>query len=133
MELKNKCYFEEKNKPLSKSYTQMKGKGRTLSFLEKVEKYLIEEAKIQFPKTPEWSEMDNYRQLRNCIVHSQGTLTLSRSDQFLKDTYVSLNSQYLEISSGFYGDEVIFHQGFCELSITTVDTFFQQLYGYKDF
>lgn len=133
VELKTKCHYEEKQKQLPKSFMKMKVRGRNLSFLEKAEKYLIEEAKNEFPKTPEWTEIDNYRKLRNCIIHNQGTLTLSDNDQFLRNVYIPRHPQYLEIAFGLYGYEVILHRGFCGEVIDTVDTFFQQLYGYKSF
>jgi hypothetical protein len=36
--------------------------------------YLIKVAQAAFPETPEWQDLDNYRLLRNALVHAQGNV-----------------------------------------------------------
>ena len=99
--------------------------GRNI--IKKAERYLEKLVGISFPKTPQWKEMEDYRKLRNCVVHNQGYLTPSNDDKYLRDTYIP-HHPYLSIQPGIYGDEVVFRQGFCESVIDTIRMCFEQLH-----
>jgi len=122
-ELKDTCQVVEKQKGLSLSLNEIRAPG---GIIGKVKKYLEKLARISFPSTPEWDELKDLWKLRNCVVHSQGYLTSNRDD-YLRSQYIPKCKGYLSVSSDIYGDEVIFHRGFCERVIEIVNICFQQL------
>ena len=125
-ELVHVCRSLKEQKNLLLSLSDIYARGGNI--IEKVKKYLQGLAGISFPDTSEWREMDDYRKLRNCIVHRQGSLTSKGADKYLRDTYIP-HQPYLSTQDGLYGDEVFFHKGFCEKVVETVSTCFQQLYA----
>ena len=127
VELNTTCYRRKEQDGLAKSLEDIRGPDKSIG---RARKYLREIAGIRFPDKPEWAEMKNYQKLRNCIVHSQGTLSSCRNANYLRNDYIPRHS-YLDIGSGLYGEEVMLLKGFCEEVIQTIDSFFQRLYGYK--
>jgi len=122
-ELKNICGHVEKrdNLPLSLDDISVRG-----GFTEKIEKYLERLARVKFPRTFEWAELENYRKLRNCVMHNQGQLASGRvkDNKHLRDMYIPNQSPLLSIDDN---DTVIFNQGFCERVIDTLDACISQL------
>lgn len=56
--------------------------------IQRARLYLTKVAKISLPGTPEWNDLNDYRLLRNALVHAQGSLEendkLSRIEQLQK-------------------------------------------------
>lgn len=90
--------------------------------LEKFQNYFADVLQIYFPgDTPQWQEIQNYRDLRNCIVHNHGKLAglrKSSADRLCK--YIRGKEDLLSIS----GDEVFLNAAFCSEAFETVKRFF---------
>jgi hypothetical protein len=119
-ELRTICRHVEKRDKLSLSLNDIFARG---GFISKIRKYLEKLAFISFPGTLEWTELENYRKLRNCVVHNQGKLTSSGDDKYLRNTYVPSQYPYLSTDD----DQVVFHQGFCEKAFDVFDACIHQL------
>jgi hypothetical protein len=76
---------------------------------------------IYFPgDTTEWREIQDYRVLRNCIVHNRGRLSgFRRKKQRFLD-YIKRKRDQLLIS----GDEIVLNAAFCSEAFETVKRFF---------
>jgi hypothetical protein len=91
------------------------------SVMDKARTYFTKVLGVYFPSdTPEWREIQNYRRLRNCIVHSRGTLKDDHDP--LRVYVVSRNS--LNSDEG----EIILGKEFCEEACVTVTNFLNQLF-----
>jgi hypothetical protein len=119
-EFKIICRHVEKRDKLPLSLEDIFAQG---GFTKKVKKYLEKLTRVNFPSTPEWTEMENYRKLRNCVVHNQGKLTSSKDDKHLRDMYIPTRYPRLSIDN----DQVVFHKGFCEEVIDTLEACIHQL------
>src|SRR5947207_1177248 len=77
------------------------------SFLDRVNTYYTKILGASFPDaTPEWKEINDYRLLRNCIVHNRGFLT-ENSDLKLRN-FIGRKSSLRLVEDEFY-----FEKEFC--------------------
>ncbi|MBI4738819.1 hypothetical protein HY772_04620 [Candidatus Woesearchaeota archaeon] len=89
--------------------------------IDKVKIYFTKVLKIPFPSnTPEWQEIQNYRMLRNCIVHNRGRVDDDKNRR-LQD-YIT-QQENLRLSSG----NVILSKSFCLEASNTIKTFLLML------
>jgi len=84
--------------------------------------FLIKVQRISFSlgKSAEWAKIQNYRILRNCIVHNEGKLNERTNSYDKLKKYVECNPT---LSLSKYGDEIILDRGFCEEMIDIVERF----------
>ena len=85
--------------------------------LERAKTYFTKVLRTSFPSNMrEWQEIQQYRLLRNCLVHNRGRLDDSRYESLRK--YVtrktSLSAQYNEVSLG---------EGFCAEVLEIIKSF----------
>jgi len=86
--------------------------------IDRAKTYLTKVVRIHFPSdAPEWQEIQNYRMLRNCIVHNQGKMEEGARGQKLRE-YIARQKNL-----SLYGDEVYFDKGFCEEAFETIRKF----------
>jgi len=95
----------------------------------------LKNAGVEFTRSSasEWEEIQNYRKLRNCIVHNEGALTGWADSEHLKryasrkphlelrkraETFVEMSREY---------DKIVVRKGFCEKVLQTMDSFLHQL------
>jgi len=109
--------------PSFNDFVQKNKKNNNGSTLDKVRKYLVHEAKVNFPNNQEWQELKNFSKLRNCLVHRQGHLDANGCDKHLRNGYIP-KQRYLSIEPGEY---VVLHRDFCQHAIKTIRSFFSQL------
>jgi hypothetical protein len=88
-------------------------------------KTYLSQAGIRLQDLPEWNELRNYQQLRNCIVHSEARLEGARHEEHLKQ-YIKSNSDKLEWISG---REIVFRKEFCEEVLQVSHRFFTKLFA----
>lgn len=87
--------------------------------LDRLQKYFAKVLQIYFPgDTTQWQEIQNYRVLRNCIVHNHGTLSGFGDAKRLRD-YVDRKPDLL-----ISGDEIFLNAAFCSEAVETVKGFF---------
>ncbi len=89
--------------------------------LQKVAKYFTKVLQIDFPNnTPQWDAIQNYRIIRNCIVHAQGKLNelknLDDQQKLLK--YLKKNANVVLVK-----EEIYLKKGFCEEALQDIETF----------
>lgn len=89
--------------------------------LQKVAKYFTKVLQIDFPNTTsQWEAIQNYRIIRNCVVHAQGRLNELKNDgdrqkllkYFDKNTNVILKEE-----------EIYLKRGFCDEVLQNIETF----------
>lgn len=89
--------------------------------LTKVRTYFRKVLKFPFPtNTSGWQEIQNFRRIRNLIVHNKGKLSTIKNDEiekYLKD------SPYLEIIE----DEIFIKTGFCLHALKSFKSFLLKL------
>jgi hypothetical protein len=86
--------------------------------LERIKKY-FKKVQIYFPSdTTQWQEIQNYKVLRNCIVHTRGRLSDFGNAKQLE--------KYIRRKSGLHisGDEIFLNAAFCSEAFETVKGFF---------
>jgi hypothetical protein len=88
--------------------------------------YLSKELNINlsFGSSPEWNEIQQYRHIRNCIVHFQGSITgmeLRKRERL--ESYVNRQSVPLSLSDNV----IILHKDFCHLVSRVIKEFFWSL------
>jgi len=123
------CHDQERAKGLESSVEDLtepdKGIGRA-------RKYLVNEARIRFPDSPEWNKLRGYQKLRNCIIHNEGRLgsghkNHERARKYLKEEFIPQHYPKLEWKQ--FDDEIIFHKGFCEEVLQVSRRFFTKLFA----
>jgi len=115
--------------------------------IERAKKYLVEEAKVNFPESEEWKRLVAYKRVRNQVVHNEGLLPSDEEIQKLSKRKRSkikalnkalkeyiVNHPHLALSTpasgqsvGNHRPEIIIHKGFCEEIVATCEKFFQDL------
>lgn len=95
---------------------------RARNELDRIQKYFTKVLRVYFPnETTQWQEVQNYRVLRNCIVHNRGVLSGSREERQLQN-YIDRKSDLRIV-----GDEVFLDTAFCSEALETVKAFFCRL------
>lgn len=103
---------------------------RGVDVIERVKKYFTKVLRVKFPdSTPEWEIIQNYRIIRNCIVHAQGRIDELRDkkerdklQRFVhRNKNVSLVREQEDLIALFRRNgEIYIHQGFCEEACNTI-------------
>jgi hypothetical protein len=70
-------------------------------------------------RSPEWKEIDNYRILRNCIVHDSGSLTPHTKERRRLEDYVLSKRPLLRLSY----NSIFLSRQFCEEAVDVIDVF----------
>lgn len=69
-ELNQLCYLFDKHANHAMELEDVSGSG-----IFRAKKYLIKVAGMDFPsRNPDWGDIRNYNRIRNCIMHSQGSI-----------------------------------------------------------
>jgi len=106
---------------------------RGLDVIERVKKYFTKVLRTNFPSsTREWETIQNYRIIRNCIVHAQGKMyeLKEKKDREKLQRFVNKNRNISLVRSeedliGFFkkDGEIYIHRGFCEEACNTIEIF----------
>lgn len=106
---------------------------RGFDVIERVKKYFTKVLRTNFPSnTHEWETIQDYRIIRNCIVHAQGKLEelKDKKDREKLQRFVSKNKNISlfrneEDPIHFFKNngEIHIDKGFCEEACKTVETF----------
>ncbi len=101
--------------------------------IERVKKYFTKVLRSDFPSnSPEWETIQNYRVVRNCIVHAQGRIDelKDKKDREKLQRFVNKNgmislSRNEEDQIAFFRNngEIYIHRGFCEDACKTIGSF----------
>ncbi len=87
--------------------------------LDRVRLFFVNELHIKFPDdAPEWSELQNYRLLRNCIVHDHSVVGESKQSSALIEYITAKRGQLSLIAN-----EVYLEQFFCDEVYHTIKDF----------
>ena len=91
--------------------------------IDKAKTYFTKVLQLDFPRsTPEWGEIQNYKTLRNCVIHAQGRIDDMRAESDQKKLRIFVaNKKTLSLRE--YQGEVIFKKGFCEEALVTIEKF----------
>jgi hypothetical protein len=111
--------------------------------IERAKKYLVVEAKVDFPESEEWNRLVAHKSIRNQVVHNEGLLPSDEQFQrlskrkkeriealrkyILGHPYLTLSAPYSSLHTEDYQPEIVFHKGFCEEVVATGGDFFQEL------
>ena len=119
------CYLDSKRRDGGKSYISIKGRG-----IEKVKKYFSDIMQSSFPfvgSNQDWLWITNFKLLRDCIVHRQGSLT-GFSD-FKIDSNLNCfvqNESGLSLF-GINNNQVFVEYEFCQKALRTVHRFLLEI------
>lgn len=93
--------------------------------IKKAETYLVKVLDTSFPFDidPNWKEIENYNQIRNCIVHNEGIV--SDKNKELKKYIEKRDDASLE--KAFGNDYLILSKNFCEKMLSDVEAFLTSL------
>ncbi len=94
---------------------------RKTNKVKKAVHFLIKDKSVRSSlyKRPEWKEIDDYRVLRNCIVHDEGELTPHTRERDKLEKYVSSKYPLLRLSY----DNIFLSRDFCKEAIGVIDRF----------
>ncbi len=95
--------------------------------IDKAQTYFTKVLRLKSPSdTPEWSEIQNYKTLRNCIVHAGGRIEDIKtvSDQEKLKAFIARKAHKRTLWLSDY-DGVILDKGFCEKALATIEKFLQ--------
>lgn len=114
--LMHRCQWQRQRIGITIDLKDMAKSGleRSMLYLEKV-------VRIKFSRgtSREWSDIQNYRQLRNCIVHNQGVLDENVEHREKLARYLRNKSTIsLDINN-----EILLSREFCEETIETIERF----------
>jgi len=123
------CHDQERTKGLQLSVEDSTNSDKSIG---RARKYLVKEAKICFPDSPEWNKLRDYQKLRNCIVHNEGRLESGhkkhdRARRYLKEQFIPQHHPRLEWKQS--DDEIVFRKGFCEEVLQVSHRFFTDLFA----
>ncbi|MFB0831510.1 hypothetical protein ACEU2D_18145 [Brevibacillus laterosporus] len=118
--LKGYCSIARKSLEIKLSDRDLSGSG-----IEKYKIYLKKVVGMPFPDSiPEWSHIQKYNIIRNCIAHTQGNLEEMNNSTKIKDTISDLNNIELDNRS-----TIILKESFCDDVINTIDKFLIEFEG----
>ena len=114
--LVNECLARKTEHTLL-SFSDIAGRSE----MDKARTYFTKVLGVRFPSdTTEWQEIQDYRRLRNCIVHNRGRLE-DNSDPKLCNYVAGKNSlRCIE-------NEVLLEKEFCREAYETIRTFLREL------
>lgn len=80
---------------------------------------LVKDASVRSSlyESPEWKEIDNYRILRNCIVHDDGNLTPHTTERRKLENYILAKHPLLRLSY----NTIFLSRQFCEEAVDVID------------
>ncbi|MFH1634862.1 MAG: hypothetical protein ABIG63_12770, partial [Chloroflexota bacterium] len=83
--------------------------------------YLIKVQRINFSlgTSQEWREIQDYRRLRNCVVHREGKIDVEDNSNYNRIVCFINHTDGLSLSN----DEITFEKTFCERALNTIETF----------
>lgn len=121
-ELNKICGLSQKEKTTSVHYSDMKGRG-----IERAQRYLKKIVGIVFPdRSPVWTEILRYKDLRNIIVHNGGEVGVAKDDERSKRV-----KDYIEKKASIHLD----NQGRIQLTldftlgvIDAMERFFEEIF-----
>lgn len=116
--LLQRCYWEKNKVDTLLTPSDISGTGidRAMTYLTKVQHINFSRA-----TSAEWKDLQEYRKLRNCIVHNEGKLE-ERSEQARKlERYITSKAS-LSLSEGAF-TEVVLSKAFCEEVLDTIARF----------
>jgi hypothetical protein len=97
------------------------------SDLDKTKMYFAKVLRTYFPSdTPEWQKIQNYRRVRNCIVHRRNRLDDKRDAELYR--YIRENK---DCNLRIVGEEVFLDAQFCNEAYETIETFLMRLLSSK--
>jgi hypothetical protein len=70
-------------------------------------------------RSPEWKEIDNYRILRNCIVHDSGSLTPHTKERRRLEDFILSKRPLLRLSY----NSIFLSRQFCKEAVDVIDVF----------
>ena len=112
------CKIEKNIKSLHLDINDLKGKG-----IEQARNYLIKVAGIDFPSNEIWSEIMNFKDIRNFIVHNEGILNKSKKAEKIRGYIGRRQDIFID------GDKIILSSDYCKHVINIIAEFFQNLYN----
>jgi len=102
-----------------RSLSDVKGKG-----INQAKSYLTTDLGVKAAfNMHEWSEIQEYNRLRNCLVHNEGAVKKSRNETALR-AYVKGKST---LSLNSPDDEIILSKEFCEEALNVVGRFLRAI------
>jgi hypothetical protein len=115
----NECRSQSgSNNNVSVSFNDFQGKND----IDKAKAYYTRVLQLNFPSnTPEWCEIQNYKTLRNCLVHAQGRVDgmKNKDDQAKLWKFIKHKKTLFLPHYGI----VIFEKGFCDEALVTIENF----------
>lgn len=116
------CHYHEERKQTGESRTKRSLSDTSGSVVQKAMTYLEKVQCINFSRgeSMEWAEIQNYRVLRNCIVHNGGRLNERTRKRGKLRKFIDRKPT---LSLSEYDDEIILGKGFCEEAVNTVERF----------
>ena len=86
--------------------------------------YLVKVQGVPFSlgESSQWAKIQNYRRLRNCIVHNEGKLDERTSSRAQLESFIDK-----EPSLSLSGDEIVLSADFCSEAIDSVESFLVQV------
>jgi hypothetical protein len=93
------------------------------SAVEQAELFLSKLAGVKPQEFPEWEHLRTLQKLRDCIVHTYGSVSDSRDQKFLRE----LSTKAIGVSIG-HDDRLSLDKAFCEQQLVNLRNLFQQLF-----
>jgi len=117
--LNSLCHYLHRLKKVDLTLDELKGEG-----IERAKLYLLKICHIDFPFTShEWNQIVKLNSIRNCIVHAQGDVTLSKSPAKLRN--IVANTHGIDINNDRY---LIIDKTFIDSAISNIKTTVAQIY-----
>ncbi len=118
-ELTQYCRDLGKHSPKERLWSDISKRHNTL---DRVKEYLSKVQKIDFPSnSPEWRKIQNFTNLRNCIVHNQGRLNGSFREEQREKLLLYIQEKNSRIK--LEDDRCIIDREFCSDALDTIKKF----------
>jgi hypothetical protein len=93
--------------------------------IDEAKKYLTEDLRVgfSFGSSSEWNKIQQYKHIRNCIVHYNGVVPAMESDKAKRIQGYIKKSPLLTLNE----DTVNLHKDLCGIVIRVIDEFFWSL------
>ena len=121
LEVELKVYCQKHSKENFKEYSinDLKGSNE----IDKIKKYLKQSANIDLGKLPEWNFINNFRRIRNKIVHNESLVNLLDHDEFEAINRFSRNNFTLQQHSDTEKRILLDRKEFIYLCLKQLETF----------
>lgn len=113
------CEKTQRTRNLQISLTDLRG-----SAVDQAKKYLAKLVGIQVGDFPEWSHLQHFQKIRDCIVHQYGYLSPDDDRHQSIRNYAS-TSKSISITSH---DRIVLSMAFCEQHHANIKSFFTRLF-----